>query len=140
MKRRTFLIGLALAASCASAAVARTYADDVVEQLTKFGFSNIEIETTWLGRIKISASRKDGTREIVLNPRTGEILRDVFTPNSDEGLIRHLLDDVSDDDHDGGDHSGSGDGGGDNSGSGGDDHSGSGDGSGHDGRDDDRRD
>lgn len=133
MKRRTFLTGFASGAALASmagAAMALSYADDVVTQLVTLGFSDIMVETTWLGRIKISASRVDGRREIVLNPRTGEILRDVFTSSSADGVTRQVIDDVTDDN---GGHSGSGDDGGgdDNSGSGGSGSGSGGDDSGH---------
>ncbi len=167
MNRRILLLGLmstgALAATTGTA-MAASFAEDIVAQLTKLGFSNITTETTWLGRIKILASRSDGVREIILNPRTGEILRDAWMPLNEGAPRRTVLDDVGTDDggsgHDG---SGSGDdgggdtggdgGGGDNSGGdggsdGGGDHSGSGSGddghSGHgggesddDGKDDD---
>ena len=57
MKRRLFLFGLAGTAAfgvMASPALAASYAEDVVAQLANLGFSNISVETTWLGRIKIS--------------------------------------------------------------------------------------
>ncbi len=125
MKRRGFLVGLAAASSLAvvaGPAMAASYAEDVIAQLTKLGFSNISVETTWLGRIKIVATRSDGIREIVLNPRTGEILRDVWRPVSGGGVTRNVLGDVDDS---GGGHDGKDDDGGDD------------DGGGHDGKDDD---
>lgn len=145
MKRRLFLFGLATAsvlAVVAGPALAASYAEDVVAQLNQLGFSDITVETTWLGRIKVVASRTDGVREIVLNPRTGEILRDVWMPVSGDGEVRNVLGDVKDGGHggEGGGDDNSGPGGGgdgeddDSSGhgSGGDDNSGSGSGSGGD--------
>lgn len=35
-------------------------------------------ERTWLGRVRISANGDLGQREIILNPRTGEVLRDII--------------------------------------------------------------
>ena len=131
MKRRLFLIGLAttsVLAAVAGPALAATYAEDVVAQLNQLGFSNITVETTWLGRIKILATRGDGVREIILNPRTGEILRDVWMPMSGDGMVRNVLDDVVDGGHGG---NNGGDRGGDNSGPGGDDDGGGNDNSGH---------
>ena len=140
MKRRLFLFGLAttsVLAAVAGPALAASYAEDVVAQLNQLGFSEITVETTWLGRIKIVATRTDGVREIVLNPRTGEILRDVWMPVSGDGEVRNVLDDVKD----GGL---GGDGGGDSEvddnsghGSGGDDNSGSGSGGDRENRKDD---
>ena len=95
MKRRFFLMGLtgaAMAAMQALPAFAASYAEDVVGQLAGLGYENITIEATWLGRIRILATRSDGAREIVLNPRTGEILRDVWTPTSGDGVRRVILD------------------------------------------------
>ena len=124
MKRRTFLHGLTAASTMVLAgagAFAASYADGVVDQLTRQGFFDIAVETTWLGRVRIFASRGDGQREIILNPRTGEILRDTWLAG-DNRTVTPIINDI---DHDtsGGDE----DSGGDNSGSGGgDDNSGSG--------------
>lgn len=147
MKRRQFLLGLAgttALAALAGPALAVSYADQVISQLTKLGFSGISVETTWLGRIRIVGTRGDGMREIILNPRTGEILRDVWSPVSSDGVRRLVLDDVEDGGDDGNDNDGDTDGGGDDnsgSGSGSDDDGGSddnsGSGSGGDGGDSD---
>ena len=157
MKRRTFLNGLTAASTmflAGTAAFAASYADDVIKQLTKQGFFNIAVETTWLGRVRIFASRGDGQREIILNPRTGEILRDSWlaadkqtvTPiindidretsggDEDSGVDEDIGGDEDSDGDDGDDNSGD-----DNSGSGGGDSSGSGSGGGKgDGSDRDR--
>lgn len=122
--------------------MAASFTEDVVAQLVKLGFSNITAETTLLGRVKIVASRSDGLREIVINPRTGEILRDVWMPSANNSAApRTVLNDYDDDEDDDNSGSGSDD---DNSGSGSsgddrdDDNSGSG--SGGDDRDDVRDD
>ncbi len=52
--------------------------DQVVQQLQAQGFSDIELRRTILGRIRITATSDEYWREIVLNPRTGEILRDYW--------------------------------------------------------------
>lgn len=38
----------------------------------------ISVSSTLLGRARIVATSQDGYREIIVNPRTGEILRDVW--------------------------------------------------------------
>jgi hypothetical protein len=79
MKRRAFLYTCTAFIALAGRAHSASFADLIVEQLTQQGFADIEVETTWLGRVRIVASRTDGLREIILNPRTGEILRDLWT-------------------------------------------------------------
>lgn len=126
MQRRGFLLGLMAAASLGLPAWAG-YADDVVAQLTLQGYQDITMTRTWLGRVRILAFRDGGTREIVLNPRTGEILRDLWTAMDGSTRTVSIVDDV----RSGGGGSGSGKGSGSGSGSG--DGSGDGSGSGSDG-------
>ena len=52
--------------------------DSVVRQLRQQGFDQIEVTSTWLGRSRIMSRRGDLVREIILNPLTGEILRDYW--------------------------------------------------------------
>ena len=133
MKRRDFLFGLASTATLvatAGSALAATFTEDVVTQLVKLGFSDITASTTLLGRVRILATRADGVREIILNPRTGEILRDTWIPSLTDGAPRTVLNDV-DEGRDGGsgrngDDNGGDDSGGDDDGGGGDDNSGRG--------------
>jgi hypothetical protein len=152
MKRRHFLFLAASGLASPVAARSASYADDVVAQLTRQGFAVLTTESTWLGRVRITAQRNGGLREIVLNPRTGEILRDIWTPagggkgqgpivddvrgsgsNSGSGSDGGSGGDDGGDDHGSGDHgSGSDDSGDDDSGG----NSGSGSGSGSDGSDD----
>ncbi|MBC7736388.1 MAG: hypothetical protein H7245_03985, partial [Candidatus Saccharibacteria bacterium] len=76
MNRRRFLYGMTASSALVltgAAVFAATYTDAVVSQLTKQGFYNIAVQTTWLGRVRILADRGDGQREIILNPRTGEV-------------------------------------------------------------------
>lgn len=58
------------------AAVAQSVQDQIVVQLRAQGFSEIAMNRTWLGRVRIIALRDDLRRELVFNPQTGEILRD----------------------------------------------------------------
>jgi hypothetical protein len=67
----------------AGAAVADPMTDDLVAQLRGQGFQKVTITRTLLGRVLILGSATEGQREIVLNPNTGEILRDYFRPRSE---------------------------------------------------------
>lgn len=64
-----------------TAASADPVTDRVVAQLHDQGFGRITISRTWLGRVLIIGSDAGGQREVVLNPNTGEILRDYFRPS-----------------------------------------------------------
>jgi len=60
----------------------------LLRQLRAQGFTQIETERTWLGRIKIEAESPTAEREIIYNPRTGEILRDYWESEDEEvGLV-----------------------------------------------------
>lgn len=65
--------------------------EDVVSQLTHQGYSQIEISRTWLGRVRITAQGNNLDREIILNPSTGTILRDHWTPITDNAPGPDLL-------------------------------------------------
>ena len=80
MKRRDFLSGLFAAAASSGAAQAKDFASSVIDQLRAQGYGSVEQERTLLGRVRITATRSDGQREIIINPKTGEILRDLWTP------------------------------------------------------------
>jgi hypothetical protein len=57
-------------------ALAMTIEEQVRSSLTEQGYEIIEEGYTFLGRLRIVAVRGDIRREIVVDPRTGEILRD----------------------------------------------------------------
>lgn len=121
MNRRHF-VSISLAAlAAAHPALADGYSDQVARQLRKQGFTRISVQRTLLGRSRIVASGAKGRREIILNPRTGEILRDLWTPakggsNDGRALVERDDGDNSgkgssgddDDDDDDGGNSGSG--------------------------------
>lgn len=102
MKRRAFLIGLVAGAAMAGPALAQGVVDDVVAQLRRQGFRSIVTERTLLGRIRIIATRSDGSREIIINPRTGEILRDFWTARSGGKGKVEIIEDRSGSDGSGG--------------------------------------
>lgn len=74
MLKRSIVIILCLA-TAPTAAPASSH-DALIQVLAAEGYTRIEISRTWLGRTRISATGPGRTREIVLNRRTGEILRD----------------------------------------------------------------
>ena len=93
MNRRHF-VGLILAASMAgSAAFAVGVADEIVRQLQADGYTDIVLEKTWLGRIRIRAVSVAGTREIIVNPSTGEILRDLWIASASGSKTSTLIKD-----------------------------------------------
>ena len=130
-KRRICLTCAAAALALRAGAVSPSpFGDEVAEKLIRQGFGNIHVETTWLGRERIVAERTDGLREIILNPRSGEILRDTWTGSSGATTTRPIVDDVGEDGGNGTGSSGSGKDGSGNDASG--DHTGSGGGGGGD--------
>ncbi|MEL6516948.1 MAG: hypothetical protein AAFQ39_04470, partial [Pseudomonadota bacterium] len=84
---RSLLLILCLAVML-SAAAAQTQvpavAQSVIEDLQAQGYGEIEITRTFLGRLRIVAEGPLGEREIVLNPRSGVILRDTFYREDDD--------------------------------------------------------
>mgnify|MGYP006955165040 CR=1 FL=1 len=56
-------------------ALAQSVQDQIVSQLRGQGFTEISLQRTWLGRVRVIALRDDLRRELVFNPQTGEILR-----------------------------------------------------------------
>ena len=139
MNRRALTTILALAIACGGQARADAPVDRILRDLKRLGYATVSVERTLLRRTRILAQSDEAQREIIVNPNTGEILRDLWIPldkASSSGTSGGLLDDgpISasgpDDDGDAGDNSGSGDDGDDNSGSGdggGDDGGGGGD-------------
>lgn len=69
-------------------AAAQSVEDQVVTQLQEQGFAEIEVHKTFLGRLRFTAESELFYRELVINPQTGEVLRD---------YIRDLKDDDNDD-------------------------------------------
>ena len=90
MRMTRLLISMALAVMLAGPVFAGPVEDSVVQQLRAQGFSNIEVTRTWLGRARISAQRGSIFREIVVDPRTGEILRD-YSERASGGTVPALL-------------------------------------------------
>ena len=62
----------------------RQSVQDLVEDLQAAGFTYIEIRRTFLGRARIIAYSATEMREVVLNPTTGEVLRDLVQESADD--------------------------------------------------------
>lgn len=75
---RMLAAGMLLAALPAAVAAQAVTEDQVIADLKGDGFTVIESGTTLLGRIRITAAGPEGTREVVLNPRNGKVLRDII--------------------------------------------------------------
>ena len=73
---RRIIWGTAMLLALALPASAETVAETVARQLREQGYERIETSYTWLGRLRVSAVQGEMSREIVINPNTGEILRD----------------------------------------------------------------
>lgn len=78
MRRRVFLAALVGGMAAAGMAEARDRSDDIVRELKRKGYRITEVGRTFLGRVRILATRDGGRREIIVNPVTGEILRDLW--------------------------------------------------------------
>lgn len=127
MKRREFLSGVVFGAVGATPALAQDFVASIIVQLKKQGFRSVVQERTLLGRVRLIATRKDGRREIIVNPNTGEILRDLWMPVSGGKSTVDIVDDGHGQDHDDDDDDDDDDSG----------HGGHGGGEGHDDDDDD---
>ncbi len=58
-------------------------ADAVARELEADGYTNIQVERTLLGRVRVTAEGSDGSRrEVVIDRGTGEILRDLVEPDN----------------------------------------------------------
>ena len=68
-------------------AFAQSYADQIVQQMSAQGFSDITVEITLLGRIRIKGHNGQGLREIIMNPHTGEILRDMWIDANGNAIL-----------------------------------------------------
>lgn len=76
MQRRAFLALLAASLATGPARAADPVAA-IVGELERRGYTQISVSRTLLGRARILARGPQGRREIILNPATGEILRDL---------------------------------------------------------------
>lgn len=103
MRRRQMLTGGAAALALVALGQpvhAKEPVEQVKDQLRRQGFGNITVQRTLLGRARVLAERGDQRREIILNPRTGEILRDLWLDAGGAAVAKSVIGDDSDDDDD----------------------------------------
>ncbi len=58
--------------------------DEILRKLTREGYARIEVRRTLLGRVRILAEEDGRRREIVVDPSSGEILRDYVSDKERE--------------------------------------------------------
>lgn len=97
MKRRQLMASLLAGVTFPGALFAQTAEEQVVNQLKRQGYQRIRVARTLLGRTRIVATGPRGSREIVLNPATGAILRDYEDRSDDNGRRGSDDNDVDDD-------------------------------------------
>ncbi|SOC04596.1 hypothetical protein SAMN05877809_103220 [Rhodobacter sp. JA431] len=54
--------------------------EEIISELEAEGYTDITTSKTWLRRTRIVAQGEEGEREIVLDPRNDEVLRDYVRP------------------------------------------------------------
>ena len=81
MKR--LLLAMAVLAGLTGVGLARTVEDRLIAGLKDQGYVILEDGYTFLGRLRIVAENDQYHREIVVNPGTGEVLRDYVVERSD---------------------------------------------------------
>ena len=87
---------------------AQSIQDSIVMQLQEQGYTDIIVNRTLLGRVRVVARNQTYERELVFNPTTGELLRDYWrtideTQRSNVTIIPRIadLEEIEmDDDHD----------------------------------------
>lgn len=147
MDRRSFITSGLVLTLWTGTAWAQSGTDAITRQLKAQGYTSVEVSRTLLGRARIVAKRPGEQREIIVNPRTGEILRDYWQGNKNNGggLLNRSTENETETENEADDGSGQGRGrgrgrGGDDSSSGsgsdGDDGGDDGGNSGHGGGDD----
>ncbi|MBF9033888.1 hypothetical protein HKCCE2091_06520 [Rhodobacterales bacterium HKCCE2091] len=86
--RNTFILVLAaLATAGAAAAQTADPVDRVLSDIAGDGYEVRLVERTWLGRVRILAGRAHSLREVVVDPRNGEILRDMTQVSGAEAPV-----------------------------------------------------
>jgi hypothetical protein len=84
MDRRKFILTACSAALVPALAQADEMQDAIVRELGAQGYTHVKISRTWLGRLRFVATSETREREIIVNGRTGEILRDYWHDLSTE--------------------------------------------------------
>jgi hypothetical protein len=81
MIRRTLLrLLMAAAIGLAAGTAPADPVDDIIAEIRDQGFEIVRVQETWLGRVRIVAQDESFRREVVIDPTTGEIRRDLLVP------------------------------------------------------------
>ncbi|MDG1530103.1 MAG: hypothetical protein P8Q99_01995 [Paracoccaceae bacterium] len=81
---RVMMLILAMASFPLSAMAQSSPLDFLISSLEGQGYKITEVSRTWLGRVVIEAETDRHEREIVLDPISGEILRDYWERRDDD--------------------------------------------------------
>ncbi len=87
MTPKALALGLTLVAALSGTAQAETRVEAIARHLAEQGYHDIEIGRTFLGRARIEAEKNGMEREIIVNPRTGEILRDYWEEGDEHKVL-----------------------------------------------------
>ncbi|WP_299424438.1 hypothetical protein [uncultured Shimia sp.] len=87
MTPKALALGLTLVAALSGTAQAETRVEAIARHLAEQGYHDIEIGRTFLGRARIEAEKNGMEREIIVNPRTGEILRDYWEEDDEHKVL-----------------------------------------------------
>lgn len=79
---------------------AQSVQDQIIAQLRDQGFTEMTVNRTFLGRVRVVAIRDGVTRELVFHPQTGAILRDYWVTDSNRSARPQIIDRRDDDDDD----------------------------------------
>ncbi|MEL6573415.1 MAG: hypothetical protein AAFQ64_17275 [Pseudomonadota bacterium] len=72
-------------------AAAQSVEDQVATQLRTQGYDVITMSRTLLGRLRVLAQSEEFERELVINPTTGEILRDITRLRADDAASPRVV-------------------------------------------------
>jgi len=81
IRKSLFISWLVINASLAIAEGSNQQAMErvIYHAMARDGFTQVELSYTWLGRLQVVASNHSRQRELVIDPDTGEVLRDFYT-------------------------------------------------------------
>jgi hypothetical protein len=98
MANRRLIAGIFLAAMLAVPAAAQDIRGEIEAALVAQGYEIVQVGRTWLGRLRVVAQNDEIRREIVINPTTGEVLRDYSVSLANLGKPLFPDDDHNDED------------------------------------------
>lgn len=88
----TLIASFGVAQNDASLSSEKTIEEKYTARLKQQGFQEIEIERTWLGRLRFYAYAPGVERELVVNRKSGEILRDYWLEFDEDDRLDGFFD------------------------------------------------